>query len=235
MLIIGDSIKLDRKITDNIQTGFYNGKVVPCLCYQGEYIKEVNGNTEYIHENLQEIIEEVIISKNVIENVSNPSFLVTRQIGTDNPNSTLPKDKPQTRVSLIYVENNQIRVWTPTNKEIIQDLKYLCGHAGKEYMTVFKEINNKLSIRRDFSIQGLLENYFDDMSLGIYLKGYAGTVIRGSFGDHKLPVAAFFALIKNILISEDMRFDGCHHLGRYRFQLAALDYVLGNKPIEAVL
>ena len=234
MILIGDSINLDRQITDNIQTGFYNGRVVPCLCYQGQYIKEVDKNREYYSNNLHEIIEEVIVSKNVIENQSYPSFLVTRQIGTDNPASTQPKDRPQTRVSLIYVENNEMRVWTPTNKEIIQDLKFLCGHAGKEYMSIFKEINNMLSTRTDFSVQELLDNHFNDMSYGTNIKAYAG-MVRGGFEDHKLPVAAFFALIKNILISEDMRFDGHHHLGRYRFQLAALDHVLGNKPIEDVL
>lgn len=117
MILIGDSIKLDRKITDNIQTGFYNGKVVPCLCYQGQYIKEVDKSREYRCNNLQEIIEEVIVSKNVIENQSYPSFLVTRQIGTDNPDSIKPKDRPQTRVSLIYVEDNEMRVWTPLIKK----------------------------------------------------------------------------------------------------------------------
>ncbi|GEM_PF-6667321 len=42
MLLIGDSILLDKIITDNIQTVFFEGRAVPCLIYQGEYIKEVN-------------------------------------------------------------------------------------------------------------------------------------------------------------------------------------------------
>lgn len=234
MLLIGDSILLDKQITDNLQVGFYNGRVVPCLNYQGQYIKEVNKNQEFPCNGLQEIVEEVIISKNIVENESYPSFLVTRQIGTNNIPPTKPIDKPQTRVSLLYTENNTIRVWTPTNKEIIQDLNYLCGHAGKEYMTVFKEINNMLGIRKDFSVQQFLEDMFKDMSHFPNIRAYTN-VVRGSFGDVKLPVAAFFSLIKNILISEDMRYDGHHHLGRYRFQLATIDHVIGNKPIDDVL
>ncbi|MDZ5472707.1 hypothetical protein SM124_13295 [Bacillus sp. 31A1R] len=230
MLLIGESINLDQKITSNIQTSFYNGKVVPCLIYQGHYIKEVNDKIQTTKTGLKEIIEEVIVSTN--ENSVFPSFLVTRQIGTDNPNSGIPKDKPQTRVSLIYVENNDIRVWTPTNKEIIKDLKFLCEHAGKQYMAIFKEINNILGTREDFSVQQLVDSFVKE---AFHFPASWSPFIRGSFNDRKVPVAALFCLIKNILVSEDMRFDGSNHLGRYRFQVAALDHVLGNKPIDDIL
>lgn len=38
-----------------------------------------------------------------------------------------------------------------------------------------------------------------------------------------------------MLISEDMRYGNHHQLGRYRFQIAALAHILGNKSIDEVL
>lgn len=232
MLLIGDSICLDKIITDNIQAGFYEGKVVPCLVYKGQYIKEVNKTNSSTLNDLKEIIEEVIVSKNQTENRAYPSFLVTRQIGTDRPESTLKMYMPQTRVSLVYVSNGDIRVWTPTNKELLQDLKYFCGHAGKDNITIIKKINDMLGVSRDFSVQKLLADPVrDPMSIG---SQYVG-IVRNSFEDLTLNVSAFFALFKHIMISEDMRFDGQQHLGRYKLQVAALRYVLNNEDIDEVL
>jgi len=97
-------------------------------------------------------------------------------------------------------------------------------------MTVFKELNNMLSIRTDFSMQDLINSMSD---APMYFE--QGGILRGSFGDIITPTPAVFSLIKNIMISEDMRFTSHHHLGRYKFQIAVLDHILNNKPIDQVL
>jgi len=181
---------------------------------------------------LKEIIEEVIVSKNPTDNQEYPSFLVTRQIGTDRPGSTIKMYMPQTRVSLVYVSGGGIRVWTPTNKELLQDLKYYCGHAGKDKISIVKQINDMLGISRDFSVQKLLAEPDRD-PLG-FLRPYTG-IMRNGFNDQILNISAFFALFKHIMISEDMRFDGQQNLGRYKLQVAALRHVLNDEDIDDVL
>ncbi|MGG1663100.1 hypothetical protein [Brevibacillus sp. NRS-1366] len=123
-------------------------------------------------------------------------------------------------------------MWTPTNKELFEDLKYFCEHAGKENLDLIKKINDQLCISKDFNVQSLIEEIYK----GILEISIASTTLRrNNFGDFKPPMKAFFSLIKNIMISEDMRFDGQRHLGRYRFQLSMFDYIVNDKPIDHVL
>ena len=54
-------------------------------------------------------------------------------------------------------------------------------------------------------------------------------------GNTDVPFYQSNQLIKNILISEDIRFTSDHHLGRYKFQIAVIDYILNDSPIDKVL
>jgi hypothetical protein len=223
MLIIGDLSKFNSQITDRVEVCFYNGKIVPCFNFNGNHW--LVNEQKFDSGDIKEIIEEVCYI-NIIDHQINIEYLVTREIGQSR------SDRPENaRVSLIYVYNNVLHIWRPFMRDIFIALKKICEASGRQYLSVVKEINEQLGFRRDFDVKEILKKYSSSREFaGITTAGY----IPLDSG-YEVNYYALFALIKHIMISEDLTYNKDGQLGRYLFQLAIYDFVVRGMALDEVL
>lgn len=210
-------------ITNNIKVGLMNLSSKCYLEYQGIYYQEISDGITNPHSDLNEIIEEVIHDECFLAQDCYPTkhYLVTRQIGTDDPSIW----KPNTRISLIREENGKIYSWVPTFKELFEYMRRLITHpwGGHHHIGNLKKLNEKLCFTKEFNTWEVIQMSGDDRS-GVY---------RENFLDY-IPISAYYALLKQILISEDIRYNLYSQFGRYLTITALFDFINSDKTFDEI-
>jgi uncharacterized membrane protein YecN with MAPEG domain len=196
------------------------------LKYSGHYTKEITEDKKVIKKELIESVEEVIYQERVIYDDHGvkqlkvtDQFLVTKEIGHSEPEKY---SFPNTRISLVYVENEQVKVWVPTIEEIILIFDRLYHHYDKHHYTILRQLNYS-PIRFEISDIQLyqVDHVFDE------------EVKRDWFND-PIPIKVFYALLKQMMISEDIRYPKVGQFGREMIMTAITDYIHKKVPIEQI-
>ncbi|KUP21138.1 hypothetical protein [Paenibacillus sp. DMB5] len=222
MLILGKLQNFNDIIKKNIQLAVQNNKVVPVLIYGGQYFnvyenEEVpNKNTE---NKLEEIIEEIICLRDRQE-----GFLITRGV-----NDSL-------RVSLVYFENGRLKVWVPKITDLFDTIKNSSSLYGKDQFPIVKEISERLAVSTDFKVEDIVNKYAWG-NVNILSKEEILVNSMPLFGNPKdlKPAYVIHALLKHIMISEDIRYSRHTQAGRYLIQLAFYDYIINNESKETII
>lgn len=225
MLIIAGGLEnFSQLIKDNLQIGLYNDKPYPilvCSTYIKESISKPNEQKTDLIEIVMEIMNTTLSEPRPEGTISIPAkYLVTRQVGADN--SSLPKNS---RISLIYEKNNQIYMWSPFFKELFDMYKTMYSQwSAQGHLYNLKIINEQLVISKDFKVEKFV-NYYGEDYLGVK---------RPGFNDY-IPTTVFYSLIKQIMISEDIRYSSNSQSGRYRMLTAMIEYATTDISIDDVL
>ncbi|MCC6083089.1 hypothetical protein [Bacillus thuringiensis] len=224
MLLIGDISKFDKVVTNNIQLGLREDKLVPCFVYEGNYNLNFGENIQVQHGSLSEIIEEVCYINNEKYDIKQ-QVLITRETG-----QSRKQRMPNSRISLIESHNNEIYVWRPLLSEIFEGFKKQYDAGGRELLTILREINESLGRNQDFKVKDLIAKHYNKEIKEIT----AGFVIYIN-DKFSVRMEAFFLLVKHIMITEDITYNRDGQMGRYLMQLAIYDYVVHNMELKDVL
>lgn len=222
MLFIGDISKFDETIKKNIQLGLREDKIVPCFVYEGNYKLRVGLDIKNERDKLSEIIEEVCYLE--LSNKIKHQVLITREVGQSRSDRL-----PNSRISYIEYWENEIVVWRPLLSEIFEGLKLFYDLGNKYILDVFTEVSENLVSNRDFKVIDVINKHHHKKVQEIT------PVYQIYINNFSVNIEAFFLLIKHIMITEDVTYNGDGQLGRYLMQLAMYDYIVYGMEIENVL
>ncbi|WP_440604175.1 hypothetical protein [Bacillus sp. GB_SG_008] len=151
--------------------------------------------------------------------------LITREVGQSRSDRL-----PNSRISYIEYWENEIFVWRPLLSEIFEGLKLFYDLGNRYILDVFKEVSENLVSNRDFKVIDAINKHHPKKVQEI-TPGYQ-IYINDNFS---VNMEAFFLLIKHIMITEDVTYNGDGQMGRYLMQLAMYDYIVHNMELEDVL
>lgn len=213
--LIRENLKFHNEVTP--ENSYYY------IDYQGEYTCVYSKYENKQFKNLIEQIEDVHFLPNGPEDNSKLQrcYIVTRQIGTDDPKEW----DPDTRISLVIVNNNEFRVWIPRLKELFIAFKKLyisIDEGNKNHLGNLKVISDSIATTIDCSIRELIDNHSKESPTFIEILEVA------------IPTASFYSILKEIFISEDMRYPYFKCLGRYLTITALIDFALNNLSFEEI-
>lgn len=158
--------------------------------------------------------------KEVIEeanSIDGNNYLITR--GYDND------DQSYTKITLYKEIDGKVNFCLPTVKKIIEPLKISSNNA----IPMIKQISWELEQNKNINMMKIYKEFHNEVAFGVM-----GSVpMDNTFGEIHLYI--LYSLIKQYMITEDIRYNKNNHLDRYLFLIATLDYLKNNVKIDDVL
>lgn len=233
MMFLGVLEEFETELTSSIELGIFNNDIKPFFNFSGKYIQHFWDDSKEMEGKIAGVIDEIICDrepdfsdqKGIIYEGDIYKYLIIRHI------------KEKNKISLVYLNDGKIKLWTPTFEEIFKMIKMeiLGGrerfnsdykYRNGQFYRIIKEIHQQIRSNMQLDIASVLRN-----------NRYSGNEILIFHNDNKtlnVSEGALYSLIKSIMISEDKRFCELGQMGSDMLYLAIVEYIKYFKTWEEV-